>query len=58
MHALSSVPGRPMRPGMTRLRRMLPATNLGRPRLAGLILGCLTVAPQLGQVGNPMNSAS
>lgn len=43
---------------MTRLRRMLPATNLGRTRLAGLILGCLTVASQLGQVGNPMNSAS
>ena len=43
---------------MTRLRQMLPATNLGRTRLAGLILGCLTVAPHLGQVGNPMNSAS
>jgi diguanylate cyclase (GGDEF)-like protein len=46
-----------MMPGVTVLRRLAPTTNLGRTRLAGLVLGCLMVAPQFGQTGNTMNSA-
>jgi len=43
---------------MTRLSRRLPVTVLGRTRLAALIVGCLTIAPQLAQAPNPMNSVS
>ena len=40
---------------VTRLRQRLPADNLGKTRLAAVVLGCLALAINLPQVGNPAN---
>jgi len=44
-----------MRWAVTRLRQLLPADNLGKTRLAAVVLGCLALGLNLPQVGNPAN---
>jgi diguanylate cyclase (GGDEF)-like protein len=41
---------------VTRLWQLLPADNLGKTRLAAVIIGCLALCSSLAQSGSPANS--
>jgi diguanylate cyclase (GGDEF)-like protein len=41
---------------MTRLRQLLPGDNLGRTRLAAVVIGCLALCSDLAQSGSDANS--